>query len=102
VRQPSQADLELRTQAAVGALWERFRSTTLERVSALEAACHALTAGTLDALARREAERAAHKLAGALGSFGRPEGSWLARTIEHALAGETELDAATIGRLVEQ
>jgi HPt (histidine-containing phosphotransfer) domain-containing protein len=37
---------------------------------------------------REEAQRAAHNLAGSLGSYGRPEGSELARRIDLALSSD--------------
>ena len=45
--------------------------------------------GSLDNQTRKNAEAAAHKLAGVLGTFGLPEGSKLASKIEDLLAQET-------------
>jgi diguanylate cyclase (GGDEF)-like protein len=80
--------------AAIGALWERYRDVNLQRVSVLEEAAAALRAGSLDPTRRQEAARAAHKLAGAVGTFGFTRGSETARTIEQMLAGSTVLSPA--------
>ncbi len=70
--------------ATVAALWEQFRPLVDSRVRLIED--HLLGGGEADLT---EVARAAHNLAGALGSYGRPEGSELARRIERALlAGE--------------
>ena len=74
--------------AAVGALWDKFRDTIFARVDAVEAAALALLADGLDDEARRAAEREAHKLAGAAGSFGFAEASRLAREAEGILGGD--------------
>ncbi|MGY1814790.1 Hpt domain-containing protein [Blastococcus sp. SYSU D00820] len=67
---------------AVARLWARFRPLVTERLSVIQ--------DHLDgdpAVSREAAVRAAHNLAGSLGSYGRPEGSVLARRIEEALGG---------------
>ncbi|HLH72121.1 MAG TPA: response regulator, partial [Chloroflexota bacterium] len=88
-------------QSAVATLWERFRSTNLERVEILEQATHDILTGTLPIEARREAERAAHKLAGAVGSFGFPTAALTARQIEMLLAGDTALSPDEVMRLAD-
>lgn len=73
---------------ALVAVWRRALPTFAARVAVLEdAVCH-LLAGSLDEELRARAEQEAHKLAGAMGTFGMPEGSALARRIEAALAAE--------------
>ena len=63
----------------------------------VEAAVRALAAGTLDAATAAEASREAHKLAGALGTFGMPAGTAHARALERALAaGATPDDAPAL------
>ena len=82
-------DGALSTQEKLAALWETGRTMSLERVAAVETALVKVLTGQPVDLA--EAVSAAHKLAGTLGMFGRPEGSQIAREIEHALEG-TEVD----------
>lgn len=67
------------TDERIATLWERFRGTTSARVRTLEA----WYAGELD---HQTALADAHKLAGSLGSFGRPDGSEAAAQLEQMLA----------------
>ena len=73
--------------AALAAIWERSRPLIRERLEAVERATAALATGTIDDATRDDGLRAAHQLAGSLGTFGLGEGSELAREIEHALEG---------------
>jgi HPt (histidine-containing phosphotransfer) domain-containing protein len=54
-------------------------------VALIEDAVEALRADALDDATAAEATSEAHKLAGALGTFGMPEGTTQARAIERAL-----------------
>jgi HPt (histidine-containing phosphotransfer) domain-containing protein len=71
-------------------LWKNNYGTLLERLMVLRSAQERLAVGTLDRQARRDAEEAAHKLAGILGTFGLPHGSALASEIEAWLAREAD------------
>jgi len=70
---------------AVARLWESRRDGFAERVRCVEVAVLALLDGTLTEPLRSEAEREAHRLAGALGTYGVPGGSELAREVEEGL-----------------
>jgi HPt (histidine-containing phosphotransfer) domain-containing protein len=83
--------------AAIAALWRDARPRALDRVATLESAVAALRDGALGADAAAEATREAHKLAGALGTFGMPAGSRHARAVEQRLAvGAGPGDAAAL------
>ncbi|HEX7242249.1 MAG TPA: response regulator, partial [Longimicrobiaceae bacterium] len=86
---------------AVGELWERFRGSVLERVSVVEECALAVLEGTLDEELRRRGEREAHKLTGAVGTFGFTEGSRLAREAEGLLEGAAPLGPPQALRLSE-
>jgi HPt (histidine-containing phosphotransfer) domain-containing protein len=73
-------------EATISALWRDARPRVIERVATLEEALAALRAGTLDADLADRARREAHKLAGALGTFGMPLGTDRARDVERGLA----------------
>lgn len=73
--------------AITAALWERFRPLVRERLAVLR--CWA----DGEPVPRADAARAAHNLAGSLGSYGRAEGSALARRVDVALAGDEPDDA---------
>jgi HPt (histidine-containing phosphotransfer) domain-containing protein len=93
VPDPSKLGLE----AAIAALWADARERALERVAIVEAAVRALGSDALDAEGAAEATREAHKLAGALGTFGMPDGTTHARTIEGTLAaGAAPADAPAL------
>jgi HPt (histidine-containing phosphotransfer) domain-containing protein len=80
--------------AAIAALWRDARPRALERVHVIESAVAALGAGAIEAPLADEATREAHKLAGALGTFGMPAGTTHARAIEQRLAaGAVPADA---------
>lgn len=80
--------------AAVAALWARQRGEMMRRVEVIERALAALAGDALAAGARAEAQREAHNIAGAAGSFGFATASARAREIELALrAGATAADA---------
>ena len=87
--------------AALEAIWERSRPILRGRLEYIEAADTALTQHRLDAVGREAALRAAHQLAGSLGTFGLPEGTSLAREIEGELNGayDPERFAALTARL---
>jgi len=84
---PHSQDLE----ALLQALWKSNYSTILERLKTLREAQNKLAIGQLGYQTRKNAEAAAHKLAGVLGTFGLPEGSKLASKIEVLLAQEISL-----------
>ncbi|MEA5519887.1 response regulator [Limnoraphis robusta] len=66
-------------------LLERFRGMFNERVAVLEQAKIAFLAGNLETELHQTAQQEAHKLAGSMASFGYPEASKIARTLEHFL-----------------
>ncbi|MBW4592225.1 MAG: response regulator [Brasilonema angustatum HA4187-MV1] len=72
-------------------LWERFKDSFIDEVESILQAITALEAGILEPEVQQKAKHKAHKLAGALGSFGFHEGSSLAREIEQLLS-VTNLD----------
>lgn len=67
-------------------MWSRSRPTVERRLATLERAAEAASTGSLAHEALSTAEADAHKLAGALGTFGFPEASDLAREAELELA----------------
>jgi diguanylate cyclase (GGDEF)-like protein len=81
---------------ALSQLWTRRRDGFVERVECIEAAVADLVGGALEEPRRAEAEREAHKLAGALGTFGVPGGTDLARELEHALAADRVARASPV------
>ena len=90
---------------ALAQLWVKFLPEMEERVAILEAASSALGQGELSTRQREEANSAAHKLAGVLGTFGLTKGTILAREAEIIYSGEPETDhdaAADLARIAEE
>ncbi|WOB43661.1 response regulator [Thermoleptolyngbya oregonensis NK1-22] len=93
-RDPREAALEA---------WEQFREPMLEQLTYLDQAVAMLQRESFSPAMRDLAEQAAHKLAGALGMFGFPQGSRLARAIEqHLQATDAPIAAAPLSSLVAQ
>lgn len=90
-KKPSTKDM-----AAVNRVLERFRNSFNGQVAVLEQAKTALLAESLNEDLQQQALREAHKLAGSMGSFGYPEGSRLARKIEHLLLQDSSLSPEQI------
>lgn len=82
---PPKAALRDETRAAAIALWDKFKSPTLQRLVSLEQAVAALRLGSLPEGLRQSALADAHKLSGSLGMFGFAAGSRLAQAIEKSL-----------------
>lgn len=84
---------------ALDRLWQQFHPQMLERVSTLESANQALSANKLSKNQQGDANSAAHKLAGVLGTFGLTKGTVLAREAELLYAGDAETDPDSLPRL---
>lgn len=82
---PAQQQARPKDRSAIDRVLERFRGVFDAQVTVLERAKDALLAGRLAPELQQTAQQEAHKLAGSLASFGYPEGSTLARSIEHLL-----------------
>lgn len=80
-------------QSAIAEIWEHFKGTLAPRITLLEQSALAMQAGRLDVTLRHHAAHEAHKLVGALGTFGVMEGSRLAREIEGLLQTSLAADA---------
>jgi HPt (histidine-containing phosphotransfer) domain-containing protein len=63
-------------------MWATYLPQMQERVATLTSAAQALAAGQFSARQQEEAQSAAHKLSGVLGTFGLPQGTTLARELE--------------------
>lgn len=90
--------------AAIAEIWVRSIPIMRDRLEHVERAAEALRAGALQDGTREEGRRAAHQLAGSLGSFGMADGSEVARAIEDQLRTDRPPDAtsAAVDPLVER
>lgn len=94
---------EERIHAAIARVWESSRAIVLERVTVIEQAAAALATGTIAPEQLEDARRAAHNLAGTLGTFGLDRGSALAHDLELRFGGtSSQLDADDLVRLATE
>jgi diguanylate cyclase (GGDEF)-like protein len=77
---------------AVDRLWDQYRGLMTERLTVLRQVVQAVESRTLSLEIQQSTERAAHKLAGVLGMFGRDEGTQIARQLERILSTEQTLN----------
>jgi len=85
--------------AALDRLWAQFLPQMHERVGILEAAAGAFAAGQLSVDQCQQAQAAAHKLAGVLGTFGLTRGTDLAREVEGVYSRQNAPDSGLAERL---
>jgi HPt (histidine-containing phosphotransfer) domain-containing protein len=78
---------------ALDAMWAKFLPEMLDRVMTLETAAAEFAAGDLSEDRQAQANAAAHKLAGVLGTFGLTRGTVLARELEMMYSREDDPDA---------
>ncbi|EDZ96494.1 MAG: response regulator [Limnospira sp. PMC 1291.21] len=84
-------DRQFQLNQSIQKVWERFRETLDDRIITIEKAIGAANDGQINLLMQQQARQEAHKLAGSLGTFGRREGSTVAREIELILQLDTPL-----------
>ena len=85
------ADAQTALAAALDRMWVQFLPQMHERVGVLENAARDFARGALAVERQQEAQAAAHKLAGVLGTFGLTRGTVLARELELTFARESSL-----------
>ncbi len=85
---------------ALQAIWQEQRAGILDRVSLIERAVSALTAGDLDDELLVDARRAAHSLIGSVGTFGFIRASEAARELERELADPVAAHAPAMSTLI--
>ncbi len=79
---------------ALDALWVRFLPEMEARVATLESAAQAFASNNLSEQQQEQANTAAHKLAGVLGTFGLTRGTVLARELEMIYSQQNGRDPA--------
>jgi len=94
-------DAKDKTELLLAALWVKVRPLVEERLTTLDQAAAAASAGTLGDDLRKEAAGSAHKLAGSLGMYGYDEGTRIARELEVLLGGAAP-DAALLNGLIAE
>lgn len=95
---PPNPEVVARTKELLKQLWEQHKPAVFERLAVLEHA--AATCLEMDTAGLEEGRGAAHKLAGALGTFGFHEGTELARESEQIFV-KGDLEASDRQKLTE-
>lgn len=88
------------TLGVLRSVWGHQRGRVGDRITVIEHAITALANDSLDADRRRDAERAAHMLAGSVGMFGFVDASDAARSLESELAHPTPDRAPELSALL--
>jgi len=99
------SEMQQEILSAVVKFREVFTAGIGDRLAVLEQATDALCRGTLDNGLQKEAVREAHKLAGALGSFGFAQASQLAQEMESLLVaknGDRSTSCLHLGQLLQE
>jgi HPt (histidine-containing phosphotransfer) domain-containing protein len=92
-------DAQSAMSQALDRMWVRFLPQMQERVDTLDATAQAFAAGSLSLERQQEAQSAAHKLAGVLGTFGLTRGTVLARELEVLYSRQNDPDPELAARL---
>jgi DNA-binding response OmpR family regulator/HPt (histidine-containing phosphotransfer) domain-containing protein len=97
-------EAEAKVAESVAKVWELFKVHWQDQLSLLRQVSNQLATGDVDQALVKQASIAAHRLVGALGTFGRPEGTEVARRIETLLT-DVEPDPSTalhLSNLIER
>ncbi len=88
-----------RAEQMLNALWQKHQPLLHERMEILQRAKRALLDGALDEQLRTTCAGEAHKLAGALGTFGLERGTDAARELERWMNNAVVQDATETARI---
>jgi DNA-binding response OmpR family regulator/HPt (histidine-containing phosphotransfer) domain-containing protein len=97
-------EAEAKVAESIAKIWEVFKTHWHEQLSLLRQVSEQFGVGTVEEDVLKQASIAAHRLVGALGTFGRPEGTEVARRIETLLQSEAAPDpnaALQLSNLIE-
>ena len=86
-------EMEPALARALDAMWAKFLPEMMDRVMTLETAAVEFAAGDMSEDRHVQANAAAHKLAGVLGTFGLTRGTVLARELEMMYSREDDPEA---------
>jgi HPt (histidine-containing phosphotransfer) domain-containing protein len=95
-------DAQTALAEALDRMWTRFLPQIQERVDILDNAAQAFAAGPFSVDRQLEAQSAAHKLAGVLGTFGLTHGTVLARELETIYSRQNDPDPGLAANLASK
>jgi diguanylate cyclase (GGDEF)-like protein len=104
-QKPLEEETIQRFDQAIADLWQQHQGAMAERLNLLQQMANTIAEDRLTDELRAASARAAHKLAGVLGMFGRDQGTQIARELEEILSAEqtaSALQAKPIASLVKK
>lgn len=91
----------LKVLSVVAEIRAKLRANFIEKVAIFDRAIAQIQTRTLEEELRREAQAQAHKLVGSLGTLGLPQGSEVARKLEHLFKPENVLKPGSVQKIEE-
>jgi DNA-binding response OmpR family regulator len=91
----------LKVLTVVAEIRAQLRANFIEKVAVFDRAIAQIQTRTLEEELRREAQDQAHKLVGSLGTLGLPQGSEVARKLEHLFKAQNVLKPGSVQKIEE-
>ncbi len=100
-RELNNDERRLKVLTVVAEIRAKLRANFIEKVAIFDRAIAQIQTRTLEEELRREAQAQAHKLVGSLGTLGLPQGSEVARKLEHLFKPENVLKPGSVQKIEE-
>ena len=101
IRELNNDERRLKVLTVVAEMRAKLRANFIEKVAVFDRAIAQIQTRTLEEELRREAQAQAHKLVGSLGTLGLPQGSEVARKLEHLFKPENVLKPGSVQKIEE-
>ena len=101
IRELNHDERRLKVLTVVAEIRAKLRANFIEKVAVFDRAIAQIQTRTLEEELRREAQAQAHKLVGSLGTLGLPQGSEVARKLEHLFKPENVLKPGSVQKIEE-
>lgn len=101
IRELNNDERRLKVLTVVAEMRAQLRANFIEKVAVFDRAIAQIQTRTLEEELRREAQDQAHKLVGSLGTLGLPQGSEVARKLEHLFKPENVLKPGSVQKIEE-
>ena len=101
IRELNNDERRLKVLTVVAEIRAKLRANFIEKVAVFDRAIAQIQTRTLEEELRREAQAQAHKLVGSLGTLGLPQGSEVARKLEHLFKAQNVLKPGNAQKIEE-
>ena len=101
IRELNNDERRLKVLTVVAEIRAKLRANFIEKVAVFDRAIAQIQTRTLEEELRREAQDQAHKLVGSLGTLGLPQGSEVARKLEHLFKAQNVLKPGSVQKIEE-